>query len=42
MTFKIEASMEGAHIIVQPMVRNFSTGGGPCHMRAPGPRPRVG
>src|SRR4051794_34783904 len=28
MSTKIEASMEGAHIIVQPMVRNFSTGGG--------------
>lgn len=28
MTFKIEPSSEGAKIITQPMVRNFSTGGG--------------
>jgi xanthine dehydrogenase molybdenum-binding subunit len=28
MTTKIEPSLEGAHIITQPMVRNFSTGGG--------------
>jgi CO/xanthine dehydrogenase Mo-binding subunit len=28
MTTKIEPSLEGAHIITQPMVRNYSTGGG--------------
>ena len=28
MSYKIEPSIEDAHIITQPMVRNFSTGGG--------------